>query len=383
MKLGGRMKRIAFLYDHVLDIGGVENYLLAMSQRMDRQRYEFVIFSRCSDEYRQRAQAMGIEIVDIRPMRAFDPRAVVHLMKLCRSWKVDLLHIHGAIAATPGRLAAHWIGIPVVVTFHLPAVLYHGSRSSFRARMGRWISIRLDQMLNFLLKDPLIYVSETTRQAEIQAGRTPETRSLVIYNGINLERFARRSEKETKDAPPIVVTFVGRLDTQKGCDVLLNAIAQLPLDLPPVEFWLVGGGPREEELQQQAHQLGLKHVRFLGTRMDIPEILAASDIFVLPSRFEGMPVSLLEAMSAGLACLVTDVGENRRVIRDGVSGIVVEPENSQEISSAMLRLIRDDPLRERLSLEAWKDSKKYSEVETARQVQSIYDAALGFQGNKR
>ena len=144
-----------------------------------------------------------------------------------------------------------------------------------------------------------------------------------------------------------VIIVVAKLFAQKGHTVLLEALASTPLR-PDDAVLFVGDGPERGRLEQLAEQRGLAAVRFLGNRPDVPQLLAASDLFVLPSLWEGLPMALLEGMASGLPVIATDVAGSRQVVVPGQSGMLVPPDDPGALASAMTHLLEDDAERDRL-----------------------------------
>ncbi|HUM68198.1 MAG TPA: glycosyltransferase, partial [Chloroflexota bacterium] len=146
--------------------------------------------------------------------------------------------------------------------------------------------------------------------------------------------------------PGPVITNVARLNPQKAQHLLLEAAPSVLQRFPQATFLLVGKGHLENNLRQQAQALGIsQHGVFTGVRHDIPDILAQTDIFVLPSRWEGLPLSAIEAMAAARAVLVTDVGGNSELVESGRSGIVIPPADVGALTDSLLSLLADEAMR--------------------------------------
>ena len=323
------------LYDSVLNIGGVESHLLSILEKRDSSRYEFVVISDASQNFQEKTRASNTEIISINRRHPLNPITPFILARILRRKNIDLVHSHSPTASLWGRIAAFLVKIPFVVTVHLPVDQYHGEMQTARSRLGRKIYSVLDRWLNHrqVFTRKIIYVAEQVYEREIAEGHSPDNRSIQIPNGVDLSRYAHIDREtarghfnllpETK-----IAVFVGRLDEQKGVDVLIQAVSDINLQDIDFRLWLVGGGPLRIDLQHQVHHLGLSDiVTFWGHQDDVPLFLKASDIFVLPSRYEGMPFALLEGMAVGLPCVVTQVGENSRMIRHNEHGLVVPPED--------------------------------------------------------
>jgi glycosyltransferase involved in cell wall biosynthesis len=196
----------------------------------------------------------------------------------------------------------------------------------------------------------LAAVSEETRRQAIEEGVRPE-RVRVIINGVPLAPVSQAAAHAARaellpESDGFLILNVGRLVPEKGHRVLLNAAVRVLQDFPNVVFAVAGDGPLRAELEELSAALGISdHVRLLGSRADVPELLAASDIFVLSSLTEGLPMALLEAMAAGKAVVSTKVGGIRAALDNGACGLLVPPDNASALADALLRLLRDERLR--------------------------------------
>jgi glycosyltransferase involved in cell wall biosynthesis len=371
------MKHIAFLYDHVLDTGGAENHILSLIQCLNGGEFRFSIISSTSPAFRFQAEKLGAQVIDQPARKPLSPAWIADLLNHIQTQRIDLLHIHGPIAATPGRIAARLAKIPAPVTFHFPASRYHGTLQTMRARIGRALYITVDRWLNHLLPGPLIYVSQIYRQEEIRAGRAPGGKTIYIPNGINLAACSLPSAPRLP--LPLIVLFAGRLSSEKGCDTLIQSLSMLPNDLPPTECLIAGQGPLRAALETQAQALSAPdrpRIRFLGFREDVNRLMSAADLFVLPSRSEAASLALMEALAAGLPSIVTAVGDSAQMVDTGPAGISIPPDDPAALAQAMARLLSDEPLRRKMSTAARHNAQAYDERETARQVLQVYNRLL-------
>ena len=377
------MKTIAILYERELDYGGVETHLLALLRKLPTDEFSFVIVSPVSRRFREAAQSLGARITPFAHWSAFNPFALFELGRVLKREAVDLVHAQSPIAAAPGRLVARMLGLPAVVTVHLPVTRYHGTRQTLRARSGRWIYVNLDRFLNHAMTDLLVYVAGRVRDESVASGLAPAERSTVIPNGIDLEDFQgsadRDSLRRSFSVPQgaSVITFIGRLDEQKGLDLLLDAAAHLETGVEGVEVWLIGDGPARTELQRQATKLGIDdRVKFWGYQAQIERYLYASDIFALPSRYEGMPIVLLEALAAGIPCVVSRVGDNDLVVEDGKQGLVVPPNDVTALAKALNLLLLSPEMRRQMSEAAVRRSGDFSDEHMAQRYAEMYRTLL-------
>lgn len=371
---------VAVLYSHGLHIGGVETHLLSLLRQPDLAQYRWLILAPTSPDFA--GQARPARTVAWAAPHACDPRALINLVRLLRREGVQLVHAHNPRAALYGGLAARWLGLPMLVTVHLPA--YYWMRGQTRwARFRRWVYQQMDKGLYRWLTDQVIYVSKQVYLEAHHMGLVTPTRTRVIPNGIETQPAMHNGPATGALIPKVtpgvpVLCCVGRLETQKGIDVLLAALGQVRTR--NWRLWLVGDGSQRESLQAQARHHGLEnHIDFLGFRTDVAALLRASDIFVLPSRYEAMSLALLEALAAGCACVVTEVGENATVIETEVNGLVIPPENPARLATALERLFVDASLRRRLGQAAQQTAMLFDAERMGHQLQAVYALLLAKQ----
>lgn len=216
-------------------------------------------------------------------------------------------------------------------------------------------------IVNALRKSDAFYqVLSTRSRSYLTSQGFREERIIHITNGIDTELFRPDPQRRPDPAlPERVITCVARLEYPKGVDVLLHAWGRMMREpsawrahLKP-KLRVVGRGEFRSQMERIAGELGIQDsVEFLGLRRDVIDLLQQSWAFAIPSRWEGMPNALLEAMACGLPCVATRVSGSEDVIKDGVNGLLVEPENPAELARALRCLIEDIDLAQRLGREA-------------------------------
>jgi glycosyltransferase involved in cell wall biosynthesis len=173
-----------------------------------------------------------------------------------------------------------------------------------------------------------------------------------MEHGEEARRRARRLLGIDEAAP--VLGTVASLTPQKDHQNLLLALARVKLVFPRVRLLLIGAGPLEGELRSLVDRLELRdHVLFLGARTDVAQILPSLDVFVLASRFEGLSIALLEAMASRVAPVATSVGGTPEALRDGIDGLLVEPDRPAQLAEVITRLLKDEALRTSLAAAAY------------------------------
>ena len=373
-------ENIALLYCDLLHIGGVETHILSLLSRSAKAGRRWIVMAPVSPLFKARAEALGAEIATWKPAHAMDPLALIGLIRLLNRYNVDILHAHSARAAIFGQLAASLTRKKMIVTFHQPMLAFAYTNGSMGdCRYWLWLYIAIAKVLNRLFTDRIIHVSNRVRQEACELGLAPLDKTAVVRNGIDLSKFlAGKPEKNCRremdvDDRTVVVCCVGRLHDQKGIDVLIDALQMIGPEKRNLQAWIVGDGSKRSELSEQVVRAGLdKSVRFLGFRKDIPDILRASDIFVLPSRFEADPMSIMEAMAVGLPCVVTDTGENDYLVRQGRNGFVVPPEDPEALARALEKIASAPDIRRRMGRASKKRASAFCDKKMALMVEREY-----------
>jgi glycosyltransferase involved in cell wall biosynthesis len=352
--------------------GGAERMLLHLASELRRRGHRVVPVGPArgcgwlAEEFRDR----GFEPALFHLRRALDWRCLTGLVRLLRERGVDVVHSHEFTMAVYGAAAARWLGIPHLVTLH--------GGLDFAARFRRRAAIR------WALRNSrhVVAVSEPTRVRLCEALGLPAARIEVVPNGIRFEPGERcrvRTELGLADDEALFLA-VGNLYPVKGHIVLLEALSIL-LDEGFSRWRLViaGRGGEEEALRRYACEKGFAdRLHLPGYRADIPDLLAAGDVYVMPSLSEGLPLALIEAMFAGAAIVATGVGGIPDVLRSGEHGLLVPPRDPLALSRA-LRTLADSPLeRRRLGEMARQRAEREFGVEAmVDRYESLYGDATG------
>ncbi len=320
---------IALLIPGLDRIGGAEGQVLLLARGMRRRgwRVSVVVLSGDGGQAAAKLQAAQIDFVSLGFRRGLaDPRGWRRFREWLRSEQPDLLHAHLPHAAWLARAARLWGSAPALVdTLHSSAT-------------GGWVR-HLLYRLSRGLPDGVTAVSYAAAETHLLAHMVRAETLHVIPNGIDFHRFrldrsARQALRAGLGAEDSFLWLaVGRLDRVKDYPTLLRAVSGLPAD---VSLWIAGAGPEEKALKALALWLGLgSRVRFFGFRADVDQLMQAADGFVLSSRWEGMPVALLEAAGCELPIVATDVQGTREAVECLGAGRLVAPGDPAALASGM------------------------------------------------
>jgi glycosyltransferase involved in cell wall biosynthesis len=316
--------------------------------------------------------AAGVKCLPLEFSSRLDVLTGARLLRFIRRENIAILHCHLFTASLFGAGVARMAGVGAVLeTCHGPEVwrMGKGLRSSF------WVDRQIGRLV-----DKYIAVSHAAAHHLIETKKVPKSKISVIHNGRDLDRFAptntqrriaTRAALGLRDEP--VILTLARLDDQKGHRHLIDALAIVARRQPNLVAILAGEGPLEQSLRAQCMSLGLgDRVRFLGYRRDVPELLEAADLVVLPSLYEGLPLVAIEALAAGRPMVATEVDGTPEVVIHERTGLLVPPANPVALAAAIERMLDNPELASRLA----SDGRKFVHENFAVQRQIEQTAAL-------
>jgi glycosyltransferase involved in cell wall biosynthesis len=343
--LDNSKKIITFVVINPEPTAGADMMLLDAVRRLDPDRFQVILGLLTSNPEMSDLIPHGMPVVEFR-MRQLNGitwlRFFFYLCYYLIRNKIQILHVNSYIPGNYARLAAWLMGVPLIVDH------WHGFTRFNRKR--RFICRLLNHVTDLSLA-----VSRGVQRHLLQELQLPPEKVRVLYNGIDLARYRHhrdRSEVRAALGVPLDEPLVGveaRLDHWgKGHGELFQALA-LVHARHPLHCLVIGGGRRQPEMEAMVRELSLTPwVNFLGHRNDIPDLLGALDIFVLPSHSEGFSRSLLEALATGLPVVVSKAGGSPEVVSHEVNGLLVPVKNVPALAHALIRLLDDSAWAEQL-----------------------------------
>jgi glycosyltransferase involved in cell wall biosynthesis len=368
--------------------GGAEHQLLMNVEKLDGSRFEsHVVHLYPRTQLAPLIEAAGARVHSVACSGPFGTaQRIFKLARLIRRLDVDLVHTSNVDGELHGGIAGRMTGVPVVGTLTNIAgeQIRLVDNPYLNGRKLRWAR-RLRRFLLRRTHDRYIAISHCVAQSTIRQVGLPPAAVEVIYRGMPEDGLgaeadhveAVRRELDTEHRYPVLLT-VGRLVPQKGQRYLIEAMPEVLRAHPRAQLLIVGMGFLEERLRAQVDALGLQSsVRFLGRREDVPALMGAADIFVFPSLFEGLGVSLLEACASGLPCVVSNVGPLPEVIEDGATGVLVPPQEPRCLADAIIRLACDRELMRRYGEAARARVRRTFQIDRSiAQLEELYERVL-------
>lgn len=341
--MSGRRLRMVQV-THGMGIGGMERVILDLCRNLDPSRYEITVYcTHILGPLAPELDRIGVPVVYHAVRRRSDHwMRPMRIAKYLRETRPDIVHTQHNSALLDAALPARLTGVPVLV---------HTDHSKHYPTERRRYMMA-ERALSGLV-DSFCAVSRHTRDEIAAYEGIRAERIEVVHNGFDFAELpGRRDRDEIRatlgiDETAPLLGSIARLVWQKGHDLLIDAMPAIRAAIPEAQAVIVGGGSREGELRERIHSLGLEGaVHLMGWRNDATRFLPAIDLFVMTSNFEGMPISLLEAMALSRPVLSTAVGGVPEIVLDGVTGRLVDGRDPAVFARTAIEMIRD---RNRLS----------------------------------
>ena len=351
--------------------GGAERIFLDLGEHLDT-RYDSIIGLLKAGWLSSQAMMRGLRLVMIDARSLGDLGILARLVRLIRQYEVALIHAHEFYMSGIGALASRLTGVPLVITVH--------GKGYYPERRRR----RMIYRLAAAQAKGVVAVSQDLREFFCRTVGFPEKDVRIIYNGIQCRPFSHMMRDplllESAGIPTdaTIIGTVGNLYLVKGHVYLIRAARIILQYHPDVHVVILGRGAEESVLRAEAKALGIDdRIHLLGYREDASRWLAAMNVFTLPSLSEGLPLSLLEAMAAGVPAVVTDVGGMPEIVRDGETGLIVPARNPEAMAKQILHLLDDSSLAATLAAAGQKEVRqRFSLDAMLEQYASLYQEVL-------
>jgi glycosyltransferase involved in cell wall biosynthesis len=330
-------KKILFIHQNLV-VGGAEELRLTILKYFDHSKFEITL---CNIEGKgqigKEIEQLGFSVICLnRKCRFWDLRITIDLYRQIKKGRFDIVQTSLFYANLHGRLAAYIAKVPCIIS---------EEHNIYKWKESHPVFILIDRILS-RITHRIITCSESVRRFTFKQERIPSEKFLTIHNCVDIKKFSIVQTKEQlrKDygfnqTDKLIIT-VGSLCAQKGHKYLLQAFAKVREGVPGSKLLVVGSGPEEQKLCCLSARLQIKDsVIFMGARRDIPQLLKLSDIFVLPSLWEGFGIVLLEAMVSGLAVIATEVDGIPEIVIDGKTGLLVSLKDNEKLSENIIALL--------------------------------------------
>jgi len=348
--------------------GGAERLVVDLLAATDKTRFDAAAVSLYSENgtiLDKEIKARGLKVYYLNKRLGLDIRILFRIYRLFRDFGPDIVHTHLSVL--------RYVLLPMIICrIDVRIHTIHNVAQKEADRVGKIINSIAFHIGGVLPVSLSREVANTVREVYGRRLSTP-----VIFNGISTARFMSESSKDAsanEKARDFTLLHVGRMAPQKNHLLLIEAFALAVKEYPSMQLFLVGDGPLKEQAEKIATKLELtKKVYFLGLRNDVPDLLEKSDVFILSSDWEGMPLTVLEAMAAGKAVLATAVGAVPEIVQDGVTGILVPPRDVQSLAKGILRLADDSVMLDKMGRTGRQRAVEWFDISrTAGEYEALY-----------
>jgi len=317
------------------ETGGAESMLISLVEGLDKNRYRSLVCLLSDGWLKVELEKRGIDTLVVPQPHSIDFHWLFRVYRLLRDRAIDIMHAHEFATNVYASVLSTVTGIPVIATAH--GKNYYSDKWRRRAAY-RFVA----------RQSVMVAVSNDLKRFLTERIGIPPGSIRVVHNGIDLERYAVGKEgTAVRDelgigADQPVVGTVGNLFAVKGQTYLLRACKLVAGVFPGFLLLIAGEGEQLALLEREASELGIgANVKFLGFRDDVPSLLRAMDVFVLPSLSEGLPLSILEALALQKAVVATNVGGIPEIVQNGVTGFLVPPKDLEALAEKIILLLRD------------------------------------------
>jgi glycosyltransferase involved in cell wall biosynthesis len=370
-------RRVFYLVDS-FEIGGTETQAVELALRMSQAGHTVTMGAlQAKGPLLDRLRGSEVAVEQFYPRGGLDsPHGLLEVLRLgryLRRHRFDVVHSHDLWSNLMGVVAAKLARVPAIVCSQRDLshdAWYQGARRAWLRRIQKWSDAVL--VNSGAIGDDLVS----------QDGFNP-SKIRVIHNGVDVARFRGDRGLQRALFPGLeackFIVLVGNMHTDvKGQDLLIAAAPAVLREFPETRFVLVGDGAQRHAFEKMATETGVKNeFLFLGRRANVAEILAGCDLAVLPSRAEGFPNAVLEYLAAGLPTIATQVGGMPELIEDNVTGMLVPPEDSSALSSAILSLLRAPETARRIAVHGHESAlQKFSFERMTGEVEALYTELL-------
>jgi glycosyltransferase involved in cell wall biosynthesis len=367
-----------------LQVGGAEQSLLEILSRL-RSSEAVMCHIYEGSEMRSAYEAAGVSVVslDIPPKYNF-LKAVRRVEDLVRRERPDLIHTTLFRAEVVGRVVGWRMGLPVVCSFVSDCYADIRWRTLSPAGRFKLKGVQLVDRWTAGMATHFVANSRAVAEAQARALKVPLDRVTVIHRGRDPSRFTASLDPEWEreyrgalgipDGAPVVLS-VGRLVDSKGQAELIEAFERVAAAVPDAALLIAGDGPERANLEDLARSRGIaERVRLLGTRSDIPELLALASVFAFPSHYEGHPGAVVEAMFAGRAIVLADNPVHRETIEHGRTGIIVPVHRPEELAAGITALLLEPRRAAELGTHARNEGlQRFDIAQAAAEHDALYD----------
>ncbi len=354
-------------------LGGGQANVLSIAKNANTDIFDIHIAAAGEGRFELEVKKAGLPFFPIELPKVLRHKHLKKLQEIYDAEKFDIVHSHGGVGGFYGRLLKkHNSQIKVVHTIH--GIHYIHLDSFFVRNVSKSIEQYLVQFT-----DRTICVTHNDLKTAVENKIADELKTVVIPNGIDIAKYSIHEKninllnKLGLTADNFILGNIARFDFQKNQKLIIQAAYFLVKKFPEMRFILAGGGKYLKRMMEYAREAELgKYILFTGEIDNPADFYSTFDIFLLPSLWEGMPYTLLEAMASKIPIICSNIPNHLEVIKNNYSALTVDPYNMDDLFQKISRLYNNEELRVRLMLNAFNEVKKYDEKTTVKRIEEVY-----------
>ncbi|HPP86887.1 MAG TPA: glycosyltransferase [bacterium] len=324
------------------NLGGAELQVLNIVNFLDKSLFEtFVLTINVTSEVLEKFNKKNIKVINLEINNIFKIYRIILIPFIFIKYKIDILHTHFFYAHLTGRIFGFFCGIKKI--FSTEHNLIDWTQRNILLRKLNYFTV-------YYLTDKIIAISNSVAEI-LKQNNIQQNKILKIYNGIDIKKYSQKIGEDKKQKikeelnikNEIVLLTIARLEKRKGLNYLIEAVEKLRKI--NIKLLIVGAGKEYKNLTKQVEILKLTNkVLFTGAKQNVNEILQIADLFIMPSISEGLGIAIIEALAAGVPVIATNTGGIPEIVENNVNGILVEPQNSDALANAILKILTDGEL---------------------------------------
>lgn len=354
-------------------IGGGQIHVISLVKSLNNKQFKPVIAASPDGSFKNLVWEYNFDFADIELPKLYRGRHLKALEAIINEYSIDIIHSHGGVSGMYARFfKKKYDRIKTVHTIH--GIHYINSTNVFR----KYLSLAIEQFL-VPYTDFFICVSEADKKKAAELKIIDTGRTVVVRNGIDLHKFSKRTKNKDvmKDfeltAGNFIIGNISRFDFQKNQRFIIRNSGAILEEHPKVRIILTGSGEHLARCESEAKNSGHSNkFIFTGEVINTEDYYSVFDIFVFPSLWEGLPITLIEAMASGCCILASNIEANKELLEDGKNGLLFDTNSPEDYYKKLTRLMNDDALRNEFANNALNASKQYSEEDMTRKVEEIY-----------
>jgi glycosyltransferase involved in cell wall biosynthesis len=359
-------------------IGGGQMHILSICNNITKEKFKPIVCASPNGSFKDFVISSGYDFIDIKLPKLFMSKYLKKLDSIIKSNDIKILHAHGGVAGMYARFYKKKYNNNVKVIHTIHGIHYIHSRNLLR----RKVSLYIEQYLS-KYSDAYICVSNDDLKVGNEIRILEPSKTSVIYNGIDLTKFnPKKSDESLKESFGIkendfVIGNVSRFDEQKNQILLVGIMPELIKHIPNVKLMLVGDGELRESVKRYSHKIGVTdRAIYTGSRSDVDKLYPLFDLFVFPSKWEGLSLTLIESLAAGMCIVASDIPANRELIDNETNGILFDLNDKKNLINQIIELYKNKDKAIKLSQNALNSSLKFDEKIMTSKIEQIYSKLI-------